>query len=153
MQKRHKSPKKWSPLLRVCGILLAFSLSLPAASARSSSLPLTAAEKNALLEVCAEKSIDPSLALGLIYVESRFVSNVRSPSGCYGYCQLNPRYFPSGLSPSENIKAGIGYLGDLLERYDCLDAALTAYHDGHDSGRRTYANAVLEAAARFDHAL
>ena len=47
------------------------------------------------------------------------------------------------------------YLGSLIERYGDLSAALCSYHDGHDTGRRGYSNAVLEAAAgcRSDQSL
>ena len=38
------------------------------------------------------------------------------------------------------------YLGSLIERYGDLSAALCSYHDGYDTGRRGYSNAVLEAA-------
>lgn len=111
--------------------------------------PLPDAEWAALVEVCEASGIDKSLALGLIWVESRFQPGAVSPSGCYGYCQLNPRYFPADLTPDENIRAGMTYLGDCLTRYDGdIPAALTAYHDGHDTGRRGYAKAVLEAAEK-----
>ena len=89
------------------------------------------------------------VALGLIYVESRFDPEAVSPAGCYGLTQLNPRYFPSGLTPEENIEAGMEYLGSLIERYGDLSAALCSYHDGHDTGRRGYSNAVLEAAEKW----
>lgn len=89
------------------------------------------------------------VALGLIYVESRFDPEAVSQAGCYGLTQLNPRYFQSGLSPAENIEAGMEYLGSLIERYGDLSAALCGYHDGHDTGRRGYSNAVLEAAGRW----
>lgn len=89
------------------------------------------------------------VALGLIYVESRFDPEAVSPAGCYGLAQLNPRYFQSGLSPAENIEAGMEYLGSLIERYGDLSAALCGYHDGHDTGRMGYSNAVLEAAGRW----
>lgn len=89
------------------------------------------------------------VALGLIYVESRFDPEAVSPAGCYGLAQLNPRYFQSGLSPAENIEAGMEYLGSLIERYGDLSAALCGYHDGHDTGRRGYSNAVLEAAEKW----
>lgn len=108
--------------------------------------PLTADEVTALLECCEAGSIDPSLALGLIYTESRFDPTAVSPSGCYGYCQLNPRYFPADLKPVDNIRAGVNYLAKLLARYDDLEAALTAYNAGRDTGDRTYATAVLKAA-------
>lgn len=93
------------------------------------------------------------IALGVMDVETggTFDPTAVNPvSRCYGLMQLNPVYFPSGLSPAENIQAGIGYLGELLARYDTTDAALTAYHDGHDAGRRGYAIAVLEAAKRWE---
>ena len=37
----------------------------------------------------------------------------------------------------------------LIDQYGDLGAALCAYHDGHDTGRRGYSNAVLEAAERW----
>lgn len=100
-----------------------------------------------VLHTAAEANGVPyHVALGLIYVESRFDPEAVSPAGCYGLAQLNPRYFQSGLSPAENIEAGMEYLGSLIERYGDLSAALCGYHDGHDTGRRGYSNAVLEAA-------
>lgn len=86
------------------------------------------------------------LALGLIEIESGFDTEAISPKGCYGLCQLNPIYHPSGLSPKENIKAGLKFLGELLSRYQDYGAALTAYHAGRDTGSRTYAQKVLDAA-------
>lgn len=113
-------------------------------------IPLTNNELAALLESCEAGHIAPAVALGLIRVESGFRADALNPgSGCYGYCQLNPRYFPSDLSPVDNIRTGIGYLSYQLERYDNLEAALTAYNAGHDTGDRTYANMVLEAATSF----
>lgn len=114
--------------------------------------PLTPGEWTALKESCAAGGVPLEVGLGLIWVESRFDAGaVNTVSGCYGYCQLSPRYFPGGLSPEENIRAGMGYLAEQLQRYEGdLEAALTAYHDGHDTGDRGYARAVLEAAARLE---
>ena len=112
---------------------------------------LTDEELDALLEACDVGHIAPEIAMGLIQVESNFDSGAVNPkSGCYGYCQLNPRYFPSDLSPADNVQVGIEYLAYQLERYGGdLEAALTAYNAGHDTGDRTYANRVLEAAESF----
>ena len=83
-------------------------------------------------------------------MESSFRADaLNKRSGCYVYCQLNPKYFPADLSPVDNIRTGIECLAYQLERYDNLEAALTAYNAGHDTGSRTYANMVLEAAAAF----
>lgn len=113
-------------------------------------VPLTDEELSALLETCEAGHIHPSVGLGLIQVESNFKADALNPnSGCYGYCQLNPRYFPSDLSPADNIRTGIEYLTYQLERYDNLEAALTAYNAGYDTGDRTYANMVIAAAANF----
>lgn len=85
------------------------------------------------------------LALGLIEVESGFDAEAVSPKGCYGLTQLNPRYFPAGLSAEENVQTGLAHLGSLLERYDTM-TALTIYNAGRDTGSRVYANKVMEAA-------
>ena len=105
-----------------------------------------------LVASCEAEGVPQDIALGVMDVETggTFDPTAVNPvSGCYGLMQLNPVYFPSGLSPAENIQAGIGYLGELLARYGATDAALTAYHDGHDTGRRGYALAVLEAAEKW----
>lgn len=85
------------------------------------------------------------LALGLIEVESGFDAEAVSPKGCYGLTQLNPQYFPAGLSAEENVQAGLAHLGDLLAQYDTM-TALTIYNAGRDTGDREYANKVLDAA-------
>lgn len=85
------------------------------------------------------------LALGIIEVESGFDAEAVSPKGCYGLTQLNPKFFPSGLSAEENVQTGLAHLGSLLERYDTM-TALTIYNAGRDTGDREYANKVLDAA-------
>lgn len=85
------------------------------------------------------------LALGLIEVESGFDAEAVSPKGCYGLTQLNPKFFPSGLSAEENVQTGLAHLGDLLAQYDTM-TALTIYNAGRDTGSRVYANKVMEAA-------
>lgn len=113
-------------------------------------VPLTRELQAALREACGEHGVPVPLALGLIEVESAFCPDVVSSEGAYGLCQLNPKYFPSGLDPAGNIAAGVGYLGELLDRYGDTAAALTAYNAGRDTGSRTYANAVLAAAERWE---
>lgn len=114
-------------------------------------VPLTGEELDVLLETCEAGCIDPTIAFGLIQVESNFRADaLNERSGCYGYCQLNPQYFPTGLSPADNIRTGIEYLAYQLERYDGdLEAALTAYNAGYDTGDRTYAEQVIAASATF----
>lgn len=73
-----------------------------------------------------------------------------SPEGCYGLCQLNPRYFPDKLPPADNIRYGIRHLEGLLEQCGDAAAALTVYNAGYDTGYRGYANAVLAAAEKYE---
>ena len=72
-----------------------------------------------------------------------------SPAGCYGLMQLNPEYFPSGLTAGENIRTGTEYLGSLLDRYGDTGAALTAYNAGYDTGNRGYTEKVIGAAEKW----
>ena len=74
-------------------------------------IPLTAELQAVLRETCAEHGVPVPLALGVIQVESRFQPNAVSQEGCYGLMQLNPKYFPAGLSPADNLRAGIEHLG------------------------------------------
>ena len=117
----------------------------------SMDVPLPFVLQDALHTACERHGVPYHIALGLIEVESRFDAEaINQRTGCYGLMQLSPRFFPSGLSPAENIEAGISYLGELLERYHGdIAAALTAYNAGYDTGRRDYANAVLAAAENW----
>lgn len=117
-------------------------------------IPLPEELQEALFTACEEFGIDIALALGLIQEESDFDVDSVSEKDCYGLCQLNPRYFPSGLTPAENIHYGIEYLAYQLDRYDGdVKAALEGYRAGHDTGKRSYANIVLAYAGEWEERL
>ena len=114
-------------------------------------VPLSYELQDILQTSCERYGVDYAVALGMIDEESKFdINAINSETGCYGLCQLNPRYFPSGLSPEQNIETGIKYLGEQLEKYGGdYGSALTAYNAGSDTGDRDYANKVLETAERW----
>lgn len=113
-------------------------------------VPLSYELQDMLHSACEENGIPYHVALGLIETESGFDPEAVSSSGCYGLCQLNPEYFPSDLTPAENITTGIEFLAYQLDRYDGdMEAALTAYNAGHDTGARWYAETVLEKAEKW----
>jgi len=113
-------------------------------------VPLSYDLQDALHTACERYGIDYPIALGLIEVESNFQPDIVNATGdCYGLCQLNVRYFPSGLPPEENISHGLTYLREQIDRYGSLEAGLQAYHDGYDTGARWYAKAVLAAAEKW----
>ena len=140
------------PSATVLSLLETVEIGQPEQEMHAWDVPLTDEELATLLEACEAGHICPSIGLGLIQVESSFRADaLNERSGCYGYCQLNPQYFHTGLSPVDNIRTGIEYLAYQLERYDGdLEAALTAYNAGYDTGDRTYATKVLEAAVTFE---
>lgn len=109
-------------------------------------LPLDKSLQKTAFEAACKNGVDYLLVLAVMSEESEFDSSVVSACGCYGLMQLNPRYFPSGLSDEDNIKAGTAYLGELLSQYKGdVAAALRAYNRGYDDGDRDYSNAVLAA--------
>lgn len=114
-------------------------------------VPLPAELQAALLAICEENRVDPLLALGLIETESNFQPDIVSPWGDYGLCQLNHLYFPTDLTPEQNMAAGIGLLAANLRRYGTIEAALTAYNRGHDDGTRSYASVVLRNAEKWGY--
>lgn len=113
-------------------------------------VPLNRELQAVLREACREHGVPVPLALGLIEEESHFQADVVSGKEAYGLCQLNPKYFPEDLDPAGNIAAGIGWLGELLERYGDPAAALRAYNLGYDDGDRVFAAAVLATAERWE---
>lgn len=113
-------------------------------------IPLNGSCRDALQEACEAHGVPLHIALGVIEVESGFDPEAVSSEGCVGLMQLNTKYFPAGLSPEDNIRAGVAHLGALLERYDGdIQASLCAYNKGYDDGGRRYARAVLDASEKW----
>lgn len=114
------------------------------------SIPLDRELQATLREACEANGVPLSLALGLIEVESSFRVDAVSSENCYGLMQLNARYYPDDLTPQENIQAGAAHIARQIERYNGdVQAALTAYNAGYDTGSRTYARAVLDATEKW----
>ena len=88
--------------------------------------------------------LDPALLAAVIYQESQFNPNARSPQGAIGLMQLLPEtaqgiairtggsnFVPSDLyNPELNVRYGSWYLRHLLQRYGQLETALAAYNAG-----------------------
>lgn len=83
----------------------------------------------------AEKyNLPRDVFLSLVYQESRFNPEARSPKGAYGLAQLMPgtasdlkadRY-----DPAQNLEAGAQYLRQLYDRFGSMPLALAAYNAG-----------------------
>lgn len=117
-------------------------------------IPLSDELVAVLVGACKEYGVPLALGVAVMERESNFNPDVVSPSGYYGLLQLNPAYFPRGLSPADNIRAGVGYLGELLATYDTTEAAVTAYFYGPSERVGSwYSDEVLERAEKWKEAL
>jgi soluble lytic murein transglycosylase-like protein len=86
-------------------------------------------------ELSQRFDLSPSLLEALVWQESRWRENARSPVGAQGLAQLMPgtaRYL--GVDPSDpfaNLEGGARYLREQLDRFDGdLEKALAAYNAG-----------------------
>jgi soluble lytic murein transglycosylase-like protein len=86
--------------------------------------------------VSAEQGVPARLVRAVIQVESAYQERAHSPKGAMGLMQLMPstmRQFGvlNAFNPAENVRAGVAYLRELLNRYsDNEELALAAYNAG-----------------------
>lgn len=120
-------------------------------------IPLSRELQAVLREACETNNVPLCDALGVIEVESNFQADA-SNGLCIGLMQTNEKYASkfeeatgsSIYTPEGNIRGAIWYLGTLLKRYDGdIQAALTSYNAGHDTGDRGYARRVLDASEKW----
>ena len=87
-------------------------------------------------EHCRTHGVRPDLVRAVMQVESGFNPFARSPKGAMGLMQLMPataRQYGvvNAYNPAENVRGGVAYLRQLLDRYDNKeDLALAAYNAG-----------------------
>jgi soluble lytic murein transglycosylase-like protein len=102
--------------------------------------PATAAHNLAYDELILEHAqlndVRPDLVRAVVQVESAFNPNALSPKGAIGLMQLMPATIQqfgvrNAFNPNENVRAGVAYLRQLLDRYDNNEQlALAAYNAG-----------------------
>jgi len=96
-------------------------------------------------ELAARFDLSPSLLEALVWQESRWREDARSPVGAQGLAQLMPgtaRYLGvDPRDPFQNLEGGARYLREQLDRFDGdLEKALAAYNAG--PGRVERANGI-----------
>lgn len=86
-------------------------------------------------ELSARFDLSPALIEALVWQESRWQAQARSPVGAQGLAQLMPgtaRYLGvNPLDPLANLEGGARYLREQIDRFDGnLEKALAAYNAG-----------------------
>ncbi len=86
-------------------------------------------------ELARRFDVSPALIEALVWQESRWRANARSPVGAYGLAQLMPGTARDlGVDPRDpfaNLEGGARYLREQLDRFDGdLEKALAAYNAG-----------------------
>ena len=92
--------------------------------------------ENLITEHSRLNGVRSDLVRAVMQVESAFNPNAISPKGAMGLMQLMPATMRqygvrNAFNPSENVRAGVAYLRDLLDRYsNNEELALAAYNAG-----------------------
>jgi soluble lytic murein transglycosylase-like protein len=92
--------------------------------------------ENLISEHSLLNGVRSDLVRAVMQVESAFNPNAISPKGAMGLMQLMPATMRqygvlNAFNPAENVRAGVAYLRDLLDRYsNNEELALAAYNAG-----------------------
>ena len=113
---------------------------VPKAESIRATRPATAERGRVYDDLISEHSkiigVRPDLVRAVMQVESAFNPNARSPKGALGLMQLMPATIQqfgvkNPFNAAENVRAGVAYLRQLLDRYqDNEELALAAYNAG-----------------------
>jgi len=116
------------------------SYAVPKASAVRATRYAAAERGRAYDDLIAEharlNSVRPDLVRAVMQVESAFNPRARSPKGALGLMQLMPATLQqynvaNPFDPEQNVRAGVAYLRELLDRYQNNEQlALAAYNAG-----------------------
>jgi soluble lytic murein transglycosylase-like protein len=103
---------------------------------RFAAVELGRAYDDLIAEHSRTNRVRPDLVRAVVQVESAFNPQARSPKGAMGLMQLMPataRQYgvTNPFNPAENVRAGVAYLRELLDRYQGNEElALAAYNAG-----------------------
>ena len=131
-------------------VLMCLGLAVPASAQVSPDVRLDEAVRNArfnptdrsreyetlIREHASRNNVRTDLVRAVIQVESGFNPSAVSPKGAIGLMQLMPATIQqfgvsNPFSPSDNVRAGVAYLRQLLDRYsNNEELALAAYNAG-----------------------
>lgn len=123
-----------------------------------------------VIRICEDHHIEPSVVIAVMERESRFRADAVGDSGdALGLMQIQPKWHRERmdrlgvtdlLNPYQNVKVGIDFLAELLDRYNGdIECALMAYNAGMSGARKYwfskgiysngYSQAVMERSRFF----
>lgn len=121
-------------------------------------IPLSADLQTYIFGLCEERSIDPTIILGMIKKESMYQADVIGDNGnSFGLMQIQPRWHEARmeklgvtnlLDPYQNVLVGIDLFDELMDRGRGVEWALMAYNGG-----TSYANNMAAAGKVSDYAV
>jgi len=110
----------------------------PSSAAGSSSPPVDHSFDELIARTARSFRIDPALVKAVVATESNFEITAVSRVGAQGLMQLMPETARemgvlAPFKPSENLKGGVRYLREMLDRYGDTRLALAAYNAGPEA--------------------
>ena len=113
-----------------------------------------------ILEAADRQQLAPELIASLVFTESSFRKQARSPAGAIGPAQIKPRYWADFCGvrdlrdPEQNIYCGAQVLAHLADRCGDLECALAAYNVGINALQRQaglrYVSRIERHRSKFD---
>ncbi len=113
-----------------------------------------------ILEAADRQRLAPELIASLVFTESSFRKQVRSPAGAIGPAQIKPRYWADFCGvrdlrdPEQNIYCGAQVLAHLEGRCGGLECALASYNVGFNAWQRQaglrYVSRIERHRSKFD---
>ena len=106
--------------------------------------------------ICQQAGVEFSKALAVIEVESGYTWDAAGDTADIGYMQIVPKWHEDRmerlncqnlLDPFQNVRVGIDYLAELLEKYNgSYEKALTAYQYGANGAYKYWFSAGVDAS-------
>lgn len=120
-------------------------------------IPLSYELQAMLYGACQEFCIEYKLALAVIEQETNFRNVTGDGGDSVGYMQIQQRWWDDLMAcigaedlsdPEDNFRTGCAILRELLDKYDFLEDALSAYNTGKP-GQTRYSREVLEKMEKY----
>lgn len=110
-------------------------------------IPLSHFLQGYTVEVCDAYGLDPAVAYGVMYVESRYHPDADSGQA-YGLMQISravaESYDVDVTDPKANIKLGCWLLATYYHQYEDMHKALMAYNQGPGGAAASWAQGVTQ---------